>query len=267
VARSILVRFLATAVLLALGAGPAAGEPCSPAVVGVRDRAAIDAFVAAVRKAAGSSDPGRMAALVRLPLRVNSRDQGHGQVRTRYFRAADELREYAGRIFSRRLRGRVSGGRASEPICRRGSLGFAGGLLWATPGEDGRLLLSVVNNDEFQWPGMERGELLRCQTADHLVVVDRPRSRVRYRSWPLGPSSGKADLVLERGVESWEGSGKCLVAVWTFTHGRRRIVVRAAGCGGAEARAPVGFVSVLEAGGARTPGEAEKRDCLAPSSR
>lgn len=257
------MRHLATALLLALGVGSTAEEPCPPSVIGVQDPAAIRSFLAEVRE--GARNPTRLAALVRLPLRVNSRDRRHGQVRTRYLRSPDEVRRYAKQIFTKRFRERVGREAPGAPICRHGSLGVAGGLLWATPGEDGRLLVSVVNSDEFQWPGMASGELLRCQTEDHLVVIDRPKTRVRYRSWPRGRTSGRPDLVLERGVETWEESGPCLLAVWTFARGRDRIGVREAACGpGGDGRSPVGFVSVMR-GRMASPAEAAEQGCFEAS--
>jgi hypothetical protein len=229
--------------------GTAHAELTCPARVGVPDQAALDAFVRAVREALASPEPGRIASLVRLPLTVNSRDRRFGQPRSRRIVAADELRRHAAELFGRGLRKRILKAPAGDLICRDGALGFTGGLLWARPGDGGRLLIEVVNDDELQWPDMTDAELLRCRTTDHLIVIDRPQERVRLRGWAIGESTaGRPKLVLLEGAESFEGSGA--YPVWTFARGRGRVVVRPAGGCGAEAGPPrtLGCVSFLEEG-------------------
>lgn len=248
-----------TIVLLLLVRCARADESCDPIIVGVPDRATIDTFVAAVREAMASPAVDELAAIVAFPLSVSSRDPQYGQVRTRHVENDAELREYAGAIFAEHFRKRILKSAAGDVICRTGLLGLGNGLLWAKPGEDGRLRIASVNNDEFRWEGMATAEVLRCEMSGHLIVVDRPRARVRFRLWAKGRSrSDKPDLTIDGGEEDVEGTGACAHAVWTFRRAGIKYVVREEGCSdGAGPPDRAGLVSII-----RNNEPPNERDCL-----
>jgi len=255
-----LLRYLAVLLGISLiGNNAAASERCEPDAIGVRDKATIDAFVAAVRKALGASGTAQFAALVGYPLKVNGRDPEYGQVRTLAIRNVSEFEKYGDAVLTKGFRDEILKAPPDDLICRTGQLGFDRGLLWAMPDEKGRLWITAVNSPGFRWPNMTAAKLLECETADHVVVVDRPRSQIRYRSWATGrPTQGRPDLTIEGGEEDLQGSGVCSHPMWTFTKGAFKYVVEEEGCSnGSGPQDRVGFVSVIK------NGSTQKRwDCL-----
>lgn len=215
----------AVAFLLAVGTGtPRADEVCDSEHIGA-DEATIRAFTADVQRAVASGDPAQIAALAYFPIRVNSRDSRYHQVRTLVIRNANELATHAAAFATAKFRKRVRQTGPGDLICPPGEIGFADGVLWARV-VDGRLLITTINNDEFTWPGMAAGELLRCRTSDRLIVIDRPRHRLRWRAWKTGRSFvAKPDEIDEHGREKVEGTGACTHRIWTFILGKKRYAV------------------------------------------
>jgi len=205
---------------------------CDPEIVGVDGAAVIESFVAATRQAMSADGTAEIVALASLPLRVNSVDSEYKKRRSVFIRERAELTADAAAIFSESFRKKILASNPADLFCRDGGVGLANGVLWGVPGDDGILRIGSVTNVDYQWPNMTAEELLRCSTPDRLIVVDRPRDRVRFRSWGLGrPVTDAPSVVVEGGTERFEGTGVCTSSIWSFTDGGRAIGVEDAGCG------------------------------------
>jgi hypothetical protein len=233
------------AILLALAllAEPGAVDPHCGEALGF-DPVAIGSFEAAVRAALRAPGSARFGALVGFPLRVNSKDPGYGQIRTLWIRSAQEFARYGDAILSKGFRNSVLRAKPHDLICRTGEFGMAGGLIWVYGYLTG-LRIAALNAGDFRWPDMAAAPLLACETADRRIVVDRPRTEVRFRSWAKKrPRGSKPDTLIEGGTEEFQGSGVCVHALWRFTDGELTYVVEQEGCSNGSNPRRVGWLSV-----------------------
>ena len=146
--RTLAVAFVAAVLAVSAAPGGArADDDCSPDLTLVDDKGAAAAFVASVRQALSEPKGDRLSALIRFPLRVNTRDPKSGRVRTRTFRTVEDFRRHSRAIFDERLREQVLGRTEIDVTCASGAFGLTNGLIWASPGADGRILIYEVNND------------------------------------------------------------------------------------------------------------------------
>lgn len=232
------------ALLLASGLAPARATPPASEKDVAPDLAG---FEAELRSALAASDAGRMALLVRFPLRVN----GGGGVVT----SLDNPRALQARFedaFPPELRAKVLGASAADVVYRGGTFGFARGTLWVERlGEDrgARYRLVVVNLPEaasdcrWRCPG---ALAFVCDAAEHRAIIDYDKTGApRLRAWTKPRALGEApDLELAPGSESWEGTSPCGHTIWTFRNGEVVHTISERGCGGDDDADVVGYLSV-----------------------
>jgi hypothetical protein len=224
---------------------------CNLSVFGGTDRRAFDAFDARLRSAARSDDPSAFADLVTYPLRVN-RDGRSIMVRSR-----EELAKDAARIFTASVRRDIVSQQGF--FCRDVGLMYGAGTVWvrvvpAADAQPERYAVSTLNvpeTDPTRTPSRAAPELkLKCVAPANTVRVEDLGDTLRYRSWRRGqPPTAKPDLVLERGTVTFEGSGPCEHAIYTFKNGDTTYSVSELGCtDGSEPADTTGRLTVSRGG-------------------
>jgi hypothetical protein len=204
---------------------------CNLSVFGGTDRRAFDRFDARLRTAARSEDPSAFVDLVMYPLKVN-RDN-----RTIVIRSREELARDS-RIFTTSVRSAI---KDQEGFCCRDiGLMYGAGTVWvdvvpAASGKPERYGVSTVNVPEFdpaRAPSRTAPETkLKCVAPANTVVVEDLGGPLRYRSWRKGqPMTARPDLVLEGGTVTFDGSGVCEHATYTFKNGDTTYEVSELGC-------------------------------------
>jgi hypothetical protein len=224
---------------------------CNLSVFGGTDRHAFDAFDARLRSAAKGDDPSAFADLVTYPIRVN-RDR-----RSRMVRSRQELASDAARIFTASVRKDIASQQGF--FCRDIGLMYGAGTVWvsvvpAAGGQPERYAVSTVNvpeDDPTQIPSRTAPELkLKCVAPANTVLVEDLGDTFRYRSWRSGqPLTAKPDLMLERGTVTFEGTGPCEHAIYTFKNGDTTYEVSELGCtDGSEPADTTGRLTVARGG-------------------
>ena len=202
-----------------------------------RERFTREVIAALERK-----DAVAMALLVRFPLKVNLPDSTTILIADEY-----TLKQRFDQVFPPAFRKYV----LDTEKAGSGENGWAGsgymlehGAIWAQnyredEGPPGMRIETV--NAGMGVPEQSRAEtLFACETSRHRIVIDGKRGALRYRAWntphflPDPP-----DLSLNKGEESWSGSGPCGHATWKFNKGGTAISVDETGCGPGPGRADV----------------------------
>lgn len=224
---------------------------CNLSAFGGTDRHAFDVFDAQLRSAAKSDDPSAFADLVTYPLRVN-RDR-----RSRMVRSREELASDAARIFTASVRKDIASQRGF--FCRDIGLMYGAGTVWvdvvpAAGARPERYAVSTVNVPEIdptRTPSRSAPELkLKCVAPANTVLVEDLGGTFRYRSWRSSqPLTAKPDIMLERGTVTFEGTGPCEHATYTFKNGDTTYEVSELGCtDGSEPAGTTGRLTVSRGG-------------------
>jgi hypothetical protein len=222
---------------LCLGAGP-----CDSSNLGVADQRTITVFVDAVYGAMRSGKVEDVVHLFRFPLRVNSTDPKYHQTRTLWIQDEKEFKKYSGGILTKAFREEFLKTKSDDLICKTSYLGLGNGKLWAGE-QEGRLALAEINSENFYWQDMNLPPLLHCRTSDRLILIDRPKTDLRYRSWGKSKSENdKPDLLIYKGDERTEGTVPCVSTIWNFKNGSYNYEVIEWGCSESETAAPVTVV-------------------------
>lgn len=204
---------------------------CNLAVFGGTDRHAFDLFDARLRSAAKGDDPSAFANLVMYPLRVN-RDN-----RTVMIRSPEELANDVEHIFTASVRRDIASQQGF--FCRDSGLVYGAGTVWVgvvpAARQPERYAVSTVNVPEIdatRKPSRTSPELkLKCVAPANTVLVEDLGDTLRYRSWRTGqPPTVTPDVVLEHGTVTFEGTGVCRQAIYTFKNGDTTYEVRELGC-------------------------------------
>jgi hypothetical protein len=221
----------------------------------VANAATIDDFVKAVFGAVASGDCARISGVIGYPLVVNATDPDFHQNRSFDIETKGAFLKHCPAIFTAEFRAAILRHQGEGVSCSTAQLGLARGRLWSNVYDDGPLI-NKINQERFRWPNMTAGELLRCRTRDSLIVVDRPRAEVRYRSWsPDQDSKEKPKVLIEAGDETWEGTGVCRHPTWSFPSGPDKIEISAFGCTDDEEKEVVAHRSILKGGKDASPSE------------
>jgi hypothetical protein len=181
----------------------------------------------------------------------------HRDERSIILRNGAEFAREAAHIFTEAVRKDLL--RQEGFFCRDTGLSYGAGTVWVRvkPAGDGRperYVISIVNVGEVdptQRPSPSAPEVkLRCSTPTHTVLVEEiGPGRTRYRSWGRGkPLSADADLVLEGGTATSDGSGVCRHATYAFHNASTIYEVSELGCtDGAEPAGATGRLRILRA--------------------
>ena len=224
---------------------------CNLSFFGGTDRRAFDVFDARLRSAARSDDPSAFADLVMYPLRVNL-DRRSSMVRSR-----EELASDSARIFTASVRRDIASQQGF--FCRDTGLMYGAGTIWvgvvpAGGAQPERYAVSTVNVPETEptrTPSRTAPELkVKCVAPANTVLVEDLGDTLRYRSWRSGqPPAAKPDIVLERGTVTFEGTGPCEHAIYTFKNGDTTYEVSELGCtDGSEPAGTTGRLTVSRGG-------------------
>jgi hypothetical protein len=188
---------------------PAPGSPAAKSFL------TFDAFDKELRDAIAKQDTVALAFLVTFPLRVN--DAG-GTI------SLDDpaaLKTHFQEVFTAAVRKEILSEKNDEVACNAEGIGYARGVIWVNASDRGYAIWSV-NRDAVPPYRTDAGSTARvnyiCQTQTHRIVIDTAvGGALRYRSWNKPRLvTGEPDLVIARGVASFEGSNVCAFPIYTF---------------------------------------------------
>jgi len=195
---------------------PYSGAPCTTSggiPPSAQQVAVFKRFDAELRSALEQNDTAALAFLVGFPLRVNT---SKGEL---LIPDAASLGGHYSEIFTLEVRRKVLATVADDYICRYDEgLGYKDGAMWVST--DGhRFVVDAVNLPDLHAKSKKPALTYTCETKTHRIAIDEvEEGNFRYRSWdkPKSPSV-TADVDVDHGKQTFEGTGVCGGPVYTFT--------------------------------------------------
>ena len=217
------------------------GKNCDLAAVGGSDAQAFLAFDRELRDALSRQDAGKMALLVKYPLRIND-DRG-----SYYLHDPHSVGGRYSEIFTPPIRDAVLKQQADTVWCNYSGIMYGDGAVWINPKGQG-FAIEAINASATTKPMKPTSGKVEfaCNSEKHRVIVDLgANGNERYRSWNKERSLiDKPDLELLDGKSDMQGSGPCVYQVWTFSNGTSKYVLEE--IGGCDPDAPPGALGRLE---------------------
>jgi len=201
------------------------GPNCDLSVVGATEAKSFLTFDRELREALSKQDAGMTALLVKYPLRINDDRGGY------YLHDVISLGLRFQEVFPPAVRDAVLKQRAETLWCNAEGVMYGGdGAMWVS--YNGKRYGVATINLPTKSKLVANTVRFVCDADKHRVIIDA-EAGLRYRAWTKPHSlTEKPDMEITNGKESYEGSGACVHAVWTFAEGTTEFIVSELGCGG-----------------------------------
>jgi hypothetical protein len=237
--RTLAAAFLVTTfVTAAFPQAATLGANCDLSVIGATETKSFLTFDRELREALTNQDAGMTALLVKYPLRVND-DRG-----TYYLHEAASLGFRFQEVFPSAVRDVVLKQSTETLWCNSEGVMYGGdGTVWVSYSGKRYAIQTVNLPTRSKLPASPVRFV--CDADKHRVVVDTDGGLPRYRAWTKPhPLTEKPDLEITKGEESYEGSGACVHARWSFAEGKTEFIVSELGCGGEQPEDATGMLEV-----------------------
>jgi hypothetical protein len=201
------------------------GESCDLGVIGAKDIKSFRTFDREVRSAITNHDAGKIALLVRYPLRIKDSQGSY------YIKDAASLQGRFDAIFPDAIRRAIIEQQFENIGCNWAGIMYGNGKVWVNVGDHGYAIVAV-NIPAASRQNKSGRVLFACRADQYRVIVDiGGDEKPRYRVWENMRSIVEhPDLEIAGGKEAIEGTGSCAHTIWTFKNGTRLTTVEELGC-------------------------------------
>lgn len=205
------------------------GTGCDLVVFGEKDTKVFSVFDHDLRNAIEKRDVSKLAVMVQFPLRVTD-DRG-----IIFIHDARSLQGYFDQIFTPAIRQSILSSTHDTIGCNYAGIEYGDGRVWINVTDKGYFVMTVnLPKADQNNAAVTRTVAMACHTDELRIAVDVAQDgAARFRAWRFGRSlSESPDRVMERGKESFEGTGPCAHRVWAFQTDKEEILLSEPGCYG-----------------------------------